>query len=108
MRDTYDVVIIGGAVIGSAVAYFLAANPDFDGSILIIERDPTFATAATSLSSSSIRNQFSNPINVKIGRFGTEFIRNFGETMQVGDDRPDLGFHEGGYLFLARDVGFPN
>lgn len=104
MRDTYDVVIVGGAVIGSAVAYFLAANPDFDGSILIIERDPTFATAATSLSSSSIRNQFSNPINVKIGRFGTEFIRNFGETMQVGDDRPDLGFHEGGYLFLAREA----
>lgn len=104
MRDTYDVVIVGGAVIGSAVAYFLAANPDFDGSILIIERDPTFATAATSLSSSSIRNQFSNPINVKIGRFGTEFIRNFAETMQVGDDRPDLGFHEGGYLFLAREA----
>lgn len=104
MRDAYDVVIVGGAVIGSAVAYFLAANPDFDGSILIIERDPTFATAATSLSSSSIRNQFSNPINVKIGRFGTEFIRNFAGTMQVGDDRPDLGFQEGGYLFLAREV----
>lgn len=103
MKDAYDVVIVGGAVIGSAVAYFLAANPDFDGSILIIERDPTFRAAATSLSPSSIRNQFSNPINVKIGRFGTEFIRNFAETMQVGDDRPDLGFHEGGYLFLARN-----
>lgn len=102
MKTAYDVVIIGGAVIGSAVAYFLAENPDFKGSILIIERDPTFRTAATSLSSSSIRNQFSNPINVKIGKFGTEFIRNFAQTMQVGDDKPDLGFHEGGYLFLAQ------
>ena len=101
MKDSYDVVIVGGAVIGSAIAYFLTANPDFDGSVLIIERDPSFATASTSLSSSAIRNQFSNPVNVKIGQFGTEFIRNFADTMEVDGDRPDLGFHEGGYLFLA-------
>ena len=101
MKDQYDVVIIGGAVIGSAVAYFLAANSDFAGSVLVIERDPTYLKAATSLSSSSIRTQFSNPINVRISQYGSEVIRNFGEMMQVGDDRPDLGFHSGGYLFLA-------
>lgn len=101
MKDQYDVVIIGGAVIGSAVAYYLAANPDFDGSVLVVERDPTYLKAATSLSSSSIRTQFSNPINVKISQYGSEVIRNFGEMMQVGDDRPDLDFHSGGYLFLA-------
>lgn len=59
MKDAYDVVIVGGAVIGSAVAYYLAANPDFKGSILVVERDPTYLTASTSLSSSSIRTQFS-------------------------------------------------
>lgn len=101
MKQHYDVVIIGGAVIGSSVAYFLSQNPDFDGSILVVERDPTYVRAATSLSSSSIRNQFSNPINVEISRFGTEFIRNFAEVMQVAGDKPDLQFHEGGYLFLA-------
>ncbi|MGB0901313.1 NAD(P)/FAD-dependent oxidoreductase [Halocynthiibacter sp.] len=101
MRDTYDVVIIGGAVIGSAVAYFLTENPGFDGSVLIIERDPTFAQASTSLSSSSIRNQFSNPINVQIGQFGTQFIREFASVMAVDGEDPDLNFHEGGYLFLA-------
>ena len=66
MKQSYDVVIVGGAVIGSSVAYFLTANPDFTGSVLVVERDPTYAKAATSLSSSSIRTQFSNPINVKI------------------------------------------
>lgn len=102
MKDSYDVVIVGGAVIGSAVAYFLTANPDFDGTVLVIERDPTYMRAATSLSSSSIRMQFSNPVNVKISQFGSEFIRNFGETMQVaGEPRPDLNFQPGGYLFLA-------
>lgn len=101
MKDQYDVVIVGGAVIGSAVAYYLAANPDFGGSVLVVERDPTYLKAATSLSSSSIRTQFSNPINVKISQYGSEVIRNFGEMMQVGDDKPDLTFHSGGYLFLA-------
>ena len=101
MKDSYDVVIVGGAVIGSAIAYFLTANPDFTGSLLVVERDPTYLTAATSLSSSSIRTQFSNPVNVKVSQFGSEFIRNFAETMQVGDDKPDLNFHPGGYLFLA-------
>ncbi len=102
MKDSYDVVIVGGAVIGSAVAYFLAANPDFDGSVLVVERDPTYRFASTSLSSSSIRVQFSNPINVKISQFGSEFIRSFASTMQVnGEAPPDLNFHQGGYLFLA-------
>ena len=101
MKDAYDVVIVGGAVIGSSVAYFLAANPDFRGSILIVERDASFKHASTSLSAASIRVQYSNPVNVRISQFGLEFIRNFPELMQVGDDRPDLGFHEAGYLFLA-------
>jgi len=102
MNDRYDVVIVGGAVIGSAIAYFLAANPDFDGKVLVVERDPTYLKAATSLSSSSIRTQFSNPINVRISQFGSEFIRTFADRMQVaGEAKPDLGFHPGGYLFLA-------
>lgn len=101
MKTQYDVVIVGGAVIGSAVAYFLMANPDFGGSVLVVERDPTYAKASTSLSAASIRTQFSNPINVKISQFGYQFIKDFPETMQVGDDKPDLNFHSGGYLYLA-------
>lgn len=102
MRDSYDIVIVGGAAVGSAIAYFLTLDPDFDGSVLVVERDPSYARAATSLSFASIRNQFSNPVNVRISQFGTEFIRGFAETMKIGEERPDLHFHEGGYLFLAR------
>ena len=83
MKPAYDVVIVGGAVIGSAVAYFLAANPDFDGSILVVERDPTYRFASTALSASSIRMQFSNPVNVKISQFGSAFIRDFAATMKI-------------------------
>lgn len=102
MKPSYDVVIVGGAVIGSAVAYFLMANPDFDGSVLVVERDPTYRQASTALSASSIRVQFSNPINVKISQYGSAFIRDFATTMQVkGEAPPELNFHPGGYLFLA-------
>lgn len=104
MRDSYDVVIVGGAVIGSAVAYYLMADPDFDGSVLIIERDPSFAHASTSLSAASIRSQFSNAINVKISQYGAQVIRDFSDLMAVGDQRPDLCFQPGGYLFLAANA----
>ncbi len=102
-KASYDVVIVGGAVVGSATAYFLATNPDFTGSILVIEKDWTYQRSATALSSSSIRHQFSNAINVKVSQFGTEFIRNFGENVAVDDDTPEIGFHEAGYPFLAGD-----
>lgn len=100
-KNTYDVVIIGGAVIGSSAAYFLASNQDFRGSILVIERDWSYAKCATALSSSSIRHQFSNAINVEMSLFGTQFLRQFHQYLQVDGDVPELGFKEHGYLFLA-------
>ncbi|MDB6180833.1 NAD(P)/FAD-dependent oxidoreductase [Paracoccus fistulariae] len=100
--SSYDVVIIGGAAIGSAVAYYLTANDGFKGRVLIVERDPTYRHASTALSASGIRTQFSNAINVKISQYGSQVIRDFPDLMQVGSDRPDLNFHPGGYLFLAR------
>lgn len=101
MNSSFDVVIIGGAVMGAATAYFLAANPDFDGSILVVERDTSFAQASTALSAASIRVQFSSALNVQISKFGISFIRDFANLMEVDGDRPNLNFHAGGYLFLA-------
>ena len=100
-KHRYDVVIVGGAVTGSSAAYFLAANPDFNGSVALVEMDPTFSKSATALSSSSIRHQFSTAINVQISQFGTQFIREFAEIMRVNETKPDLFFRENGYLFLA-------
>ena len=101
MNKHYDIVIVGGAVTGSSVAYFLTNVLDFQGSVAIIERDPTFAKAATSLSASSIRHQFSNSVNVQIGQFGSQFLREFTEEYASMEDFNDLNFEENGYLFLA-------
>ena len=46
-RSSYDVVIIGGAVIGSSIAWFLTDNPDFQGRVLVVEMDPTYEFSST-------------------------------------------------------------
>ena len=69
----YDVVVVGGAAVGSAVAYFLTHDLAFSGTVAVIERDPSYAHAATTLSAASIRQQFSTPENIRMSRFGAEF-----------------------------------
>ncbi|MFT5639098.1 MAG: glycine/D-amino acid oxidase-like deaminating enzyme, partial [Paracoccaceae bacterium] len=104
----YDVVIVGGAVVGSSVAYWLTQNPDFTGSILVIERDSTYEFSSTALSTSAIRQQFSKPINVKISQFGMEVILGFQDRMQPfysGEIAPELGFKEHGYLYCIPPGG---
>jgi glycine/D-amino acid oxidase-like deaminating enzyme len=99
--DIYDIVIIGGGVIGSSIAYWLSINPGFQGKTAVIERDSSYATASTALSAASIRLQFSNAINVAISKFGVDFIRNFAARFPPELPGVDLGFRENGYLFLA-------
>jgi glycine/D-amino acid oxidase-like deaminating enzyme len=99
------VVIVGGGAIGSAVAAFVCADPAFRGEVIVIERDPTYARASSALSASSIRCQFSTPVNIAIGLFGIEFLRSAGVRLAVGGEQPDVGFVEGGYLFLASARG---
>ncbi len=102
-RNAYDVVIVGGAMMGSASAWFLSANPDFDGTILVVERDPTYEFSSTSRTNSCIRQQFSNPLNVKISQFGVTFLRKFRDHLGGDPEIPDIVLHEFGYLYLAGD-----
>lgn len=105
-RDSYDVVIVGGAIYGSSVAWFLASNPDFDGRILVVERDPTYEFASTSHTNSCIRQQFSEPINVQISQFGAEYVKNFRSFMGNDPEVPALRLHSFGYLYLADNEAF--
>lgn len=103
---SYDVVIVGGAMYGSSVAWWLADNPDFNGTILVVEKDPTYEFTSTSHTNSCIRQQFSKKINVQVSQFGAEFIKNFRHYM--GDDPrvPDLVLQSYGYMYLANNEPF--
>jgi FAD-dependent oxidoreductase domain-containing protein 1 len=98
---TQTVAIVGGGAIGSSIAYFLASDPLFKGEVVVIERDPAYRFASSALSASSIRQQFSTPVNVELSRFGIGFLRNIGDRMAVDGDRPALSLIERGYLVTA-------
>lgn len=99
--DGYDIVVVGGAVMGASVAWWLLQmEPRLR--VLIVERDPSFARASTALSVASIRQQFTTAVNVEISRFGIDFIRNFAARLDGQGGVPDLGLRENGYLFLTQ------
>lgn len=104
-RDTYDVVIIGGAIMGSSTAWWLT-EMGFSGRVLVVERDPTYAQAATTLSFSCIRQQFSTELNIRISQFGADFVQSLRDRMG-GDDRvPELKIQNFGYLYMADTPAF--
>nr|WP_259295152.1 FAD-binding oxidoreductase [Paraburkholderia sp. DHOC27] len=98
------VVIVGGGVIGSSIAYFLRAS-DPTVSVTVIERDPTYARSSSALSAASIRQQFSTPLSIQMSLFGIEFLRSIGERLEIDGVKPSIDLHEGGYLFLATAAG---
>jgi FAD-dependent oxidoreductase domain-containing protein 1 len=94
-----DVIIAGGAAVGSATANFLATQPAFTGSIVVVEPDPSYTFAASARSAASIRQQFSTPLNIELSTFGIEFLRNFHRNVA------DVGLVESKYLYLASAAG---
>ena len=101
MRRAYDVVVIGGGVIGSSVAYYLSANADFRGRVAVIERDPSYAAASSSLSASGVRQQFGTPPNIRMSEYSIGFLRNAKALLSVEGHDADIGLRERGYLVLG-------
>jgi glycine/D-amino acid oxidase-like deaminating enzyme len=91
---------------GSSIAWFVSEHADFDGRVLVVERDPSFEFTSTSHTNSCMRQQFSAPINIKISQFAADFVKNFRDYMG-GDTRvPDLALQSFGYMYLADNDAF--
>lgn len=84
-----DVAVVGAGIVGASVAYWLKRlDPTID--VTLVERDRGFSRASSSLSASSIRQQFSHPLNIRMSQFGLSFLREMG-----------IGVEEKGYLYLG-------
>lgn len=92
--QTAEVVIVGGGIVGSSIAYHLAAAGCKD--VLVIERETQQGKGSTGKSMGGVRAQFATPTNIQMSLYSIPFYASF-------DDR--LGYPAGyrpqGYLFLA-------
>jgi len=94
MRAHADVVIIGGGVIGTSVAYHLARMGRQD--IVVLERESMLGMGSTGKCAGGIRQQFSTEVNIRLAMESVSFFERF--QAELGTD-PE--FHQHGYLFLA-------
>ena len=100
MSKQADVIIVGGGVIGSSIAYNLL-NDGFDGDIVLFEKDKTYEYASTPRSAGGIRQLFTTGINVEMGKYAVEKYSTFKEDMAIDDELAEIDFQQNGYFFLV-------
>src|SRR5699024_12777450 len=103
MSKQADVIIVGGGVIGSSIAYNLL-NDGFDGDIVLLEKDKTYEYASTPRSAGGIRQLFTTGINVEMGKYAVEKYSTFKEDMATDDELAEIDFKQNGYFFLGNNV----
>ncbi len=102
----YDVVIVGGGVMGSATAYHLMrADPSL--SVAVVEKDPSYQRASTVLSDGNVRIQFNLEENIRISRYTMDVLATFADDMETPTYRPEVGARHQGNLFMVDASGKP-
>ncbi|MBV9860454.1 MAG: FAD-binding oxidoreductase [Alphaproteobacteria bacterium] len=99
-------VIIGGGVIGSSIAYHLAAA-GHAGDAVVIEPDPTYEFAASPRATGGIRQLYTVPENIRMVQYGHQLYGEFETVMAVDGEPAPIDFHRMGYLWLGtgkRDI----
>jgi sarcosine oxidase, subunit beta len=94
MSETADVVIIGGGIVGSSIAYYLAEAGC--SNVIIVEREARQGLGSTGRATGGVRAQFSTNINILMSLYSIEFFSHFEEA--TGSKS---GYQPNGYLFLA-------
>lgn len=97
------VVVAGGGVIGSSIAWHLVRD-GHRGPVVVVERDATYARASSFLAMGGIRQQFSSAVNIRLAQYGTRFYAAFDRAMRVPGHAPRADFRQRGYLFLVDEA----
>jgi len=107
-NTSYDIVIVGGAIMGASAAWFMSDDKDFNGTILVIEKDASYANSSTMHTNSCMRQQFSAELNVRISQFAADFVKNLPRYMGNDNRVPELSIQSFGYMYLADNEDFAN
>ena len=91
---TAEIVIIGGGIVGSSIAYHLTAAGS--KSVLVMERESAQGKGSTGKSMGGVRAQFSTPVNIQMSLYSIPFYASFDEWL----GHP-CGYRAQGYLFCA-------
>jgi sarcosine oxidase subunit beta len=94
MLKSADVVIIGGGIVGSSIAYQLTKAGCCN--VVILERESSQGKGSTGKSMGGVRAQFSTRVNILMSLYSIPFLRDFEKTM----GHPS-GYRAQGYLFVA-------
>jgi glycine/D-amino acid oxidase-like deaminating enzyme len=100
--ETADVLIIGGGIIGSSIAYNLL-NDGFKGKVVVFEKDNSYQFASTSFAAGGVRHQFANPLNIKMVQYSADFYEQFDHRMAVDGEPANIRFEKTGYVYLLDD-----
>jgi glycine/D-amino acid oxidase-like deaminating enzyme len=102
-NQRYDVIIVGGGIMGSTTAYYLTKK-DPALKVVVIERDLAYTRASTTLSMVNARIQFSLKQNVQISQYAFNVLERFEDEMTVAGNRPSIAYHREGNLFLYEEA----
>ncbi|UCD30788.1 MAG: FAD-dependent oxidoreductase, partial [Desulfobacterales bacterium] len=105
-KNDSDIVIVGGGVIGSAVAYHLMRH-DNSLKVTVVEPDSTYSKASTTLSVGNARIQFSLRENILISQYTFQVLDKFENIMAIDRYKPNIAYRREGNLFLIDDAGRP-
>jgi sarcosine oxidase subunit beta len=94
MKSKAEVVIVGGGMIGSSIAFHLAKLGMKD--VVVLEKSMFIGAGATSKGAGGVRAQFSSEINIKMSLLSENLLENFEE--ETGEEGI---FDQCGYLFLV-------
>lgn len=96
MKETAEVVIVGGGIVGLSVAYHLAKRGLKD--VVVLEKEDMVGTGSTGRCAGGFRHQFSTEVNIRLSLHSVAMLESFREDMDQ-----QIDFHQDGYLFLLKD-----
>lgn len=101
--NIFDIVIMGGGIMGSATAFYLL-KADQRLRVAVVEPDPTYTRASTTLSLANARIQFSLAENIQISQYALSVLDTFETDMMVNDRKPHISLRLEGNLFLIDEA----